>query len=51
MEQGKDEKGLARILVEIKESDKSYSMACIGGLAVTSITRTVTIDNGSVDIT
>jgi PhzF family phenazine biosynthesis protein len=50
MEQGKDEKRLARILVEIDESDKSYSVAGIGGLAVTSISRTVKIDERSVEI-
>jgi trans-2,3-dihydro-3-hydroxyanthranilate isomerase len=50
MEQGKEENRLARILVEIDESDKSYSVACIGGLAVTSITRRVQIDEGGVVI-
>jgi trans-2,3-dihydro-3-hydroxyanthranilate isomerase len=50
MEQGKEENRLARILVEIDESDKSYNVACIGGLAVTSITRTVQIDEGGVEI-
>jgi trans-2,3-dihydro-3-hydroxyanthranilate isomerase len=50
MEQGKEEKRLARILVEIDESDKSYSVAGIGGLAVTSITRTVQVDETGVVI-
>lgn len=50
MEQGKEEKCLARILVEIDESDKSYSVAGIGGLAVTSITRTVQVDENDVVI-
>ena len=40
MEQGRDETNLAKILVEIDESDRSYSSAAIGGLAVTSISRT-----------
>ncbi len=50
MEQGKEENRLARILVEVDESDKSYSVACIGGLAVTSITRTAQIDEEDVVI-
>jgi len=50
MEQGMEEKCLARILVEIDESDKSYSVARIGGLAVTSITRTVKVDESGVVI-
>ena len=50
MEQGMDEKRLARILVEIDESDSNYRVARIGGLAVTSITRTVRVDEHSVVI-
>lgn len=50
MEQGKEEKCLARILVEIDESDKSHNIACIGGLAVTSIMRTVQVDENGVVI-
>ncbi|HER43055.1 MAG TPA: PhzF family phenazine biosynthesis protein [Candidatus Eisenbacteria bacterium] len=50
MEQGKEESRLARILVEIDDSDKSYSVAGIGGLAVTSITRTAQVDEKSVVI-
>ena len=50
MEQGKEANRLARILVEVDESDKSYSVARIGGLAVTSITRTAEIDERGVVI-
>lgn len=50
MEQGKEESRLARILVEIDESDKSYSVAGIGGLAVTSITRMIQVDDSGVVI-
>ena len=50
MEQGKEENRLARILVEIDESDESYSVAGIGGLAVTSIKRTVRLEGNRVDI-
>lgn len=50
MEQGMDENRLARILVEVDESDRNYGIARIGGLAVTSITRTVHVDENSVVI-
>jgi len=50
MEQGKEENRLARILVEIDESDKSHTVAGIGGLAVTSITRTIRLDENRVEI-
>ncbi len=46
IEQGKEIDALARILVETADSADPTSEMKIGGLAVTSITRTVGIENG-----
>jgi predicted PhzF superfamily epimerase YddE/YHI9 len=46
IEQGKEIDALARILVETADSADATSEMKIGGLAVTSITRTVGIENG-----
>jgi PhzF family phenazine biosynthesis protein len=48
MEQGNDSSSLARILVEVEESMLDEGFARIGGLAVTSISRELSIENGSV---
>jgi trans-2,3-dihydro-3-hydroxyanthranilate isomerase len=50
MEQGKEEGCLASILVEIDEPEKNLSMARIGGLAVTSMTRTIRLEEGKIEI-
>jgi trans-2,3-dihydro-3-hydroxyanthranilate isomerase len=46
IEQGKDPANLARILVEPLDSEDPLGEMRIGGLAVTSITRTIRIENG-----
>jgi predicted PhzF superfamily epimerase YddE/YHI9 len=50
MEQGRDESLLARITVQLDESDRIQDVAQIGGLAVTSITRSLKIDSGKIEI-
>lgn len=50
MEQGNDADALARIIVEVEESTGESEAALIGGLAVTSITRRITIENDSIVI-
>jgi trans-2,3-dihydro-3-hydroxyanthranilate isomerase len=50
MEQGHEKDALATILVHIDESDGVQGIAQIGGLAVTSITRTLEIGSGEVKI-
>lgn len=50
MEQGREEKSLATILVNLDEPGKNVNVARIGGLAVTSITRRVEIDSDRVNI-
>ena len=50
MEQGNDASALARIIVEVGESPDGGESARIGGLAVTSITRRLTIDSESIVI-
>ena len=50
MEQGNNSSSLARILVEVEESMLDEGSACIGGLAVTSITREITLESGNVVI-
>lgn len=48
LEQGNDAAGLARIIVEVEESGIDGGSARIGGLAITSITREITLDSGSI---
>jgi len=50
MEQGNDPAALARIIVEVGESSGGGESARIGGLAVTSITRRLTMENDSIVI-
>ena len=50
MEQGREENSLARILVQLDESERDLDVAQIGGLAVTSITRSLEIKSGEVEI-
>ena len=50
MEQGKEVENLARILVEIDQAEGENSSAWIGGLAVTSITRKINIENEEIVI-
>ncbi|MBU8922310.1 MAG: PhzF family phenazine biosynthesis protein [Bacteroidales bacterium] len=50
MEQGKESENLARILVEMKNSNSEESLVQIGGLAVTSISRKISIKNDTVSI-
>ncbi len=50
MEQGREENSLAQILVQLDESEQDLDVAQIGGLAVTSITRTLEIKSGEVEI-
>jgi predicted PhzF superfamily epimerase YddE/YHI9 len=50
MEQGRDESLLARITVQLDASDRIHDVAQIGGLAVTSITRSLSIESGKVEI-
>ena len=50
MEQGREENSLAQILVQLDESEQNLDVAQIGGLAVTSITRTLEIKSGEVEI-
>jgi trans-2,3-dihydro-3-hydroxyanthranilate isomerase len=47
IEQGKEIDNLARILVETTDSEDPTSAMRIGGLAVTSITRTIGIEDGT----
>jgi len=47
MEQGNDSSSLARIFVEVEESMLDEGSARIGGLAATSITREISLENGS----
>jgi predicted PhzF superfamily epimerase YddE/YHI9 len=50
MEQGRDKNSLAQILVQLDESERNPDVAQIGGLAVTSITRTLEIKSGEFEI-
>jgi PhzF family phenazine biosynthesis protein len=50
MEQGNDSSSLARILVEVDESTLGADSARIGGLAVTSISREISLESGNVVI-
>ncbi|MCK4350983.1 MAG: hypothetical protein KAX13_08995 [Candidatus Krumholzibacteria bacterium] len=50
IEQGREENSLARILVQLEESEHDLDVAQIGGLAVTSITRSLEIKSGEVEI-
>ncbi len=50
MEQGNDRSSLARILVELEESTFDEGSARIGGLAATSISREISLENGNVII-
>jgi predicted PhzF superfamily epimerase YddE/YHI9 len=50
MEQGKEIDSLANILVEVDEAAGEISSVQIGGLAVTSITRTIQLESGEVII-
>ena len=50
MEQGKEVDSLARILVEIDHKDGETSSVRVGGLAVTSITRQLSIESGEIII-
>ena len=48
MEQGNDASSLARILVSVEESMLDEGSALIGGLAVTSISRNISVEDGTV---
>ena len=48
MEQGKESENLARILVEMKDSSLAEILVQIGGLAVTSITRKISVGNDTI---
>ncbi len=48
MEQGKEISSLARILVEIDQKEGEVDAVWVGGLAVTSITRTIDIQSGEI---
>jgi trans-2,3-dihydro-3-hydroxyanthranilate isomerase len=50
MEQGNDQDALARIIAEVEEQPGGVESALIGGLAVTSITRRITLENDGVVI-
>ncbi len=50
MEQGKEMDGLTRILVELDESGGDSHSAWIGGVAITSLTRTIEVTSGEVVI-
>ncbi len=50
MQQGKESGNFARILVEMKDGSLAESLAQIGGLAVTSITRKINVENGTVSV-
>ncbi len=50
MEQGNDVSSLARILVEIEESTDGDGSVRVGGLAVTSITREIQMEDGTVSL-
>lgn len=51
MEQGKEIDNLARILVEVDQNAGDASEARIGGLAVTSISREISLENDAIVIT
>jgi trans-2,3-dihydro-3-hydroxyanthranilate isomerase len=48
MEQGREEDNLARVIVENPTGDEFTGVLRIGGLAVTSITRTIAVEAGEV---
>jgi len=48
MEQGKEISSLARILVEIDKNEGEIDAVWVGGLAVTSITRTIDVQSGEI---
>ena len=48
MEQGKERDGLARILVEIDDTGGDAHSARIGGVAVTSISRSIEVRDGEI---
>ena len=48
LEQGNDAASLARIFVEVEQSGSEDGAARIGGLAITSITREITIDGSAI---
>lgn len=50
MEQGKDRETLARIMVKTCESESESGSIWVGGLAVTSITKSITIEEDRVNI-
>jgi trans-2,3-dihydro-3-hydroxyanthranilate isomerase len=50
MEQGNSRSSLARILVEVEESTLNEGEARIGGLAVTSISREISLESGTVTV-
>lgn len=50
MEQGREIENLARILVESPNPEEPTDVMLIGGVAVTSITRTITVEAGEVAI-
>ncbi|MCK4537267.1 MAG: PhzF family phenazine biosynthesis protein [Candidatus Krumholzibacteria bacterium] len=50
MEQGKESGNLARILVEMKDSDFGENLVQIGGLAVTSITRKISVQHDTISV-
>ncbi len=50
MEQGREEDSLAQILVQLDEANENLDVAQIGGLAVTSITRTLEVKSGEIEI-
>jgi trans-2,3-dihydro-3-hydroxyanthranilate isomerase len=50
MEQGKDTDSLTRILVEIDQGEGETATARTGGLAVTSMTRTIEVESGTIVI-
>jgi predicted PhzF superfamily epimerase YddE/YHI9 len=50
MEQGKETENLARILVEIDQAGGGDGSVRIGGLAVTSIARTINMREGELVI-
>jgi len=48
MQQGKDLDALSRVLVDIQETGDDVDSAWVGGLAVTSIKRRLSVENGQV---
>lgn len=48
MEQGKDVDNLARVFVDIDKTNGEWDSVWVGGLAVTSITREVDVENGEI---